>query len=180
MSVSYTANAKANRNDLAADPRISVTRWHGVDDEDWEDPQVVASRSGPIGSRPGGAFDPDAADATLASMGYQRTGPWVSGDPPNLGIPRGQWAAEVRVADVTDEDIRGLRDEALAAGDFDQAALCEAALSRADDHPGKVGRAYAEARRKCAEVILRVRWQATDKAWRATEDTSCDCGGGHA
>lgn len=63
---------------------------------------------------------------------------------------------------VTDDDIRELRDEALSAGDFDQAAICEAALSGAHVHPGEAGEAYAEARRKCEQVILYARMRAAE------------------
>lgn len=65
-------------------------------------------------------------------------------------------------APVTDDDIRQLRDEALAAGDFDQAALCEAALSGAHVHPGKAGEAYAAARQKCIDVISYARMRAAE------------------
>ena len=68
----------------------------------------------------------------------------------------------IRVFEVSDDDIRALRDEALAAGDFEQAALCEAALSGAHVHPGEAGRAYAAARQKCEQVILDARMRAAE------------------
>ena len=65
---------------------------------------------------------------------------------------------------ASDSDIRALRDEALHAGDFELAALCEAALSGAHHSPGEVGRLYATAREKCATVILRIRARAGEDA----------------
>jgi hypothetical protein len=52
---------------------------------------------------------------------------------------------------VTDAMIMKLRDEAAAAGDAEQVALCDAALAPANSHPEEARRELARA--ECVRVI---------------------------
>jgi len=89
------ADAKANRNMLAAEPHVTVTRHcFPVGADDWQEPAVVASHTGPIGARQDATLDIAAADEILAALGYRRISEWATGDAPNLS-PSGQWHAEV-------------------------------------------------------------------------------------
>ena len=60
-------------------------------------------------------------------------------------------------APVTYSDIRELRDEALAHGDYEMAATADVAMSTAKDRKRKVE--IAAAWRQCVSVILDARAQ---------------------
>ena len=104
--IQYTASAKANRNNIGAEPVINIVKSHTIDElpEEWERDITVASTPGPIGSRPDGSFDADAADEMLTAMGYRRTGAWGHGHARNLPDP-GQYHAAVEPVETASENL---------------------------------------------------------------------------
>lgn len=98
--------------------------------------------------------DPDATRAAGISVEVARE---IAKQDPSL-----LWLDGEQVAAVIDDDaIRALRDEAMRAGDYEQAALCIAAIGdRLDQNgmtPTQVAALRASSRVACARVIAEAR-----------------------
>lgn len=99
----------------------SALNFFGLDATDHE---VVVLKEGPQSERERERYRPDAKLFGIRAM------------------PGAHCAPDVRPSAVTDEQIKALREEALAAGDHAQAAICDHALD-----------GDANARAECARVI---------------------------
>ena len=61
---------------------------------------------------------------------------------------------------ITDDQIAALRDEAAAAGDYDQVIICDVALGETDFGALAVEMTRDEARAECARIVSDIQAQA--------------------